>query len=297
MGAVATEVDELFTMAPAEFVPARNALAKALKADGHRDEAAAVAALRRPTVPDWALNSVALQDPDVVADAVDAAEHLRSVQAAALGDPSAAPDLREAMAQARQASGALRKAAEDVLRRAGRPAGDMSALTSRLNETMVHPGLLSQLHAGRLGTAPVDALDPFSGAPAAPSTSAGAGAVRPGRGPTAAPCPRRPDPRKTAAPKPPPPKVERVDERAERQARRAAELLERRRAQAAERLAQADAVVDEAKAAVHDAEAEVKAAAAALERARRAETAARTRFERADAQRSEVAARLAALDD
>jgi len=48
---------------------------------------------------------------------------------------------------------------------------------------------------------------------------------------------------------------------------------------------------------VHDAEAEVKAAAAALERARRAETAARTRFERADAQRSEVAARLAALDD
>ncbi len=48
---------------------------------------------------------------------------------------------------------------------------------------------------------------------------------------------------------------------------------------------------------MHDAEAEVKAAAAALERARRAETAARTRFERADAQRAEVAARLAALDD
>jgi hypothetical protein len=293
---VATEVDELFTMAPAEFVPARNALAKALKADGHRDEAAAVAALRRPTVPDWALNSVALQDPDVVADAVDAAEHLRSVQAAALGDPSAAPDLREAMAQARQASGALRKAAEDVLRRAGRPAGDMSALTSRLNETMVHPGLLSQLHAGRLGTAAVDALDPFSGAPAAPSTSAGPArsgraAARPPRAPAA------PTARKAAAPKPPPPKVERVDERAERQARRAAELLERRRAQAAERLARADAVVDEAKAAVHDAEAEVKAAAAALERARRAETAARTRFERADAQRSEVAARVATLDD
>ena len=56
-------------MGPAEFVAARNALAKKLKADGHRDEAAAVAALRRPTVPDWALNSVALQEPDVVADA------------------------------------------------------------------------------------------------------------------------------------------------------------------------------------------------------------------------------------
>ena len=292
---MAAGVDELFTMAPADFVAARNALAKALKADGHRDEAAAVAALRRPTVPDWALNSVALQEPDVVADAVDAAEHLRSVQAAALGDPSAAPDLREAMAQVRHAAGALRKATEDVLRRAGRPAGDMSALTSRLNETMVHPGLLSQLQAGRLGTAAVDALDPFSGAPAAPSTSAAPG--RSGRAAARPPRPPAPTARKAAAPKPPPPKVERVDERAERQARRAADLLERRRAQAAERLAQADAVVEEAKAAVHDAEAEVKAVAAALERARRAETAARTRFERADAQRAEVAARVAALDD
>jgi len=291
---VATEVDELFTMEPAEFVAARNALAKQLKADGHRDEAAAVAALRRPTVPDWALNSVALQDPDVVADAVEAAEQLRSVQAAALGDPSAAPDLRDAMAQARQAAGALRKASEDVLRRAGRPAGDMSALTTRLNETMVHPGLLSQLQAGRLGTAPVDALDPFGGAPApssrsAASTRSGRAAARPSREATA-------PTRKPVTPRPPPPKVERVDERAERQARRAAEALERRRAQAAERLAQADAVVDEAKTAVHDAEAEVKAATAALERARRAETAARTRFERADAQRAEVAARLTALD-
>jgi hypothetical protein len=291
---VATEVDELFMMAPAEFVAARNALAKALKADGHRDQAAAIASLRRPTVPDWALNCVALQEPDVVADAVDAAEHVRAVQAAALGDPSAAPDLRDAMAQARQASGALRKAAEDVLRRAGRPAGDMSALTTRLNETMVHPGLLTQLQAGRMGTAAVDALDPFSGAPATPSAPAPARSDRAAKQPSRAPARTS---RRAAPPKAPPPKVARVDERAERQARRAAEALERRREQAAERVAQADAVVAEAKAAVHDAEAEVKAASAALERARRAETAARTRFERVDAQRAEVAGRLAALDD
>jgi hypothetical protein len=292
---VATEVDELFTMAPAEFVAARNALVKALKADGHREEAAAIAALRRPTVPDWALNSVALQEPDVVADAVDAAEQLRSVQAAALGDPAAASDLRDSMAQVRQAAGALRKAAEGLLRRAGRPAGDMSALTTRLNETMVHPGLLAQLQAGRLGSAAVDTLDPFSGAPAEPSASAPR--ARPGRRATPASRATLPTPRKPAAPKAPPRKVERVDERAERQAQRAAEALERRRAQAAERVSQADVVVADAKDAVHGAEAEVKAAAAALERARRAEAAARTRFERAEAQRDEVAARLAALDD
>ena len=192
-GAVATEVDELFVMAPAEFVAARNAMAKALKAVRSPRQAAAIASLRRPTVPDWALNCVALQEPDVVADAVDAAEHLRSVQAAALGDPSAAPDLRDAMAQARQASGVLRKAAEDVLRRAGRPAGDMSALTTRLNETMVHPGLLAQLQAGRLGTAAVDTLDPFSGAPAPPPAPPRSDRVK--KQPSHATVPSRPEAR------------------------------------------------------------------------------------------------------
>jgi len=289
---VAADVDELFTTPPTEFVAARNALAKSLKAAGQKEEAAAVAALRRPSVPDWALNTVALQAPDVVADAVVAAEELRAVQAAALGDAGGATDLREAMATTRQAAGALRKAAEDVLRQAGR-AGDVSALTSRLNETMVHPGLLAQLEAGRLGTAAVDALDPFSGAPA-PATAAP---------------PRTPRSTKTAAPTKAPanapakvpakakaPEPERIDARAERQARRAAEALERRRAQAKDRLDQAELALAEARTAVRDAEAEVTASSAALERARRAETAARTRLGRAEAQRDEASGRLAAVD-
>jgi hypothetical protein len=291
---VAADVDELFTTPPAEFVAARNALAKSLKAAGQKEEAAAVAALRRPSAPDWALNTVALRDPDVVADAVAAAEELRAVQAAALGDAGAAADLREAMATTRQAAGALRKAAEDVLRQAGRTS-DVSALTSRLNETMVHPGLLAQLEAGRLGTAAVDALDPFSGAPA-PTTTASARAARPAkkaaRTKAAVKAPERARaPERAKAPAP-----ERIDERAERQARRAAEALERRRAQARDRLDQAEAALADARTAVRDAEAEVTACAAALERARRAETAARTRLGRAEAQRDEVAGRLAAVD-
>ena len=196
------------------------------------------------------------------------------------------------MALARQASGALRKAAEDVLRRAGRPAGDMSALTSRLNETMVHPGLLAELQAGRLGTAAVDALDPFSGVLVAlvdlgRSARSGRAAAR------TAPC-RRPD-----RPEGRGPEAASAESRARRRAGRAAgaaaELLERRRAQAAERLAHA--VVDEAKGAVHDAEARRRPRRRRSSGRGRAETAARTRFERADAERSEVAARLAALDD
>ena len=189
----------------------------------------------------------------------------------------------------------LRKAAEDVLRRAGRPAGDMSALTSRLNETMVHPGLLSHLPgrpAGDRGGRRARSVQRRAGGPVDVGRS---GAPGPGRGPTEPHTrPGRPEARGPEAG----PAEGRARRRAGRAAGgRAAELLERRRAQATERLAQADAVVEEAKAAVHDAEAEVKAVAAALERERRAETAARTRFERADVQRAEVAARVAALDD
>src|SRR4051794_33762768 len=52
------EVDSLLTVPPDEFVAARNALAKSLRAAGRKQEAAAVAALRRPTAVDWALNMV-----------------------------------------------------------------------------------------------------------------------------------------------------------------------------------------------------------------------------------------------
>jgi hypothetical protein len=281
-GRVAVDVNELFTTEPAAFVAARNALAKALRAEGRKEDAAAVAALRRPTVPDWALNSVAVREPDVVEAAVAAADHLREVQAAALGDPSTADDLRDAMAHTRQAAAGLRKAAEGVLRAAGRPSGDVNALTTRLNQTMVHPGLLAQLQAGRLGTEEVAALDPFGGtaAPVAP---------RPSRPPAPAPKPKPAPPSRVADAA--------AADRAERQARRAAEVRARRREQASARVEQAEDAVDEARAGVRNAAVAVKEANAALDRARRAEASAQSRLEKAEAHRDEAAARLAAVDD
>ena len=50
--------DDLYGLPLAEFVPARNALAKDLKAAGKRDEAAEVAKLAKPTVSAWAANQV-----------------------------------------------------------------------------------------------------------------------------------------------------------------------------------------------------------------------------------------------
>ena len=66
----------LYSAAPEEFVAARDALVKELRAAKDRDTAAEVARLRRPSVPDWALNVVATAHPDAVNDLLDAATRL-----------------------------------------------------------------------------------------------------------------------------------------------------------------------------------------------------------------------------
>src|SRR3954451_21313497 len=56
-------VDELYGLALDEFVPRRDALAKRLRADGRREEAAEVAALRKPSVAAWAANQAIRSQP------------------------------------------------------------------------------------------------------------------------------------------------------------------------------------------------------------------------------------------
>ena len=53
------EPDDLYGLPLDRFVAERGALAKALRADGRRDEASRVAALRKPSVAAWAVNQLA----------------------------------------------------------------------------------------------------------------------------------------------------------------------------------------------------------------------------------------------
>ena len=76
-------VDDLFVVPPEEFVAARNALAKQLRAGGERERAAEVAALRRPSVPDWALNVVAHGQAGELEPFFEAAQESREAQRAA----------------------------------------------------------------------------------------------------------------------------------------------------------------------------------------------------------------------
>ena len=107
---MAADVDELFTVAPEEFVATRNALVKALRTAGQKDEAAEVASLRRPSPSDWALNVAAHRHADDVSALLDAAADLRRIQAGAIEGRGG--DVRGALAAMRSASTAVHRRAD-----------------------------------------------------------------------------------------------------------------------------------------------------------------------------------------
>jgi hypothetical protein len=145
-------VDPLYDRRPEEFVAARNALAKELRAAGDRAAAAAVAKLRRPTTTAYALNQLARHRPEVLAAALATREDLRAAtEGAGRGGPGG---LREATLADREATRAVVAAAREVL------GSDDPALPQRITGTLL-AGVLDDevgaaLRAGRL-TAEQDA--------------------------------------------------------------------------------------------------------------------------------------------
>ncbi|MGH8975456.1 MAG: hypothetical protein ACRD0C_19900 [Acidimicrobiia bacterium] len=104
-------VDDLYGLPLAEFIPARDAKARELRAAGRKEEAAEVKSARKPSLAAWALNQAARRHPDEMAGLLEAGQSLAEAQRAALaGD---AGGLREAG----------RALAEEVERVAGRAAG------------------------------------------------------------------------------------------------------------------------------------------------------------------------------
>ena len=120
MEASARAPEDLYGLPLEEFTPARDALAKELKAAGRKDEAAEVKSLRKPSVAAWALNLAARQHPDAVESLRAAGAELREAQEEAMsGDASGLRDAGRGVAAEVDRVVAL---AADVLRAAGRPA-------------------------------------------------------------------------------------------------------------------------------------------------------------------------------
>jgi hypothetical protein len=155
-------IGELFREPPEDFVATRNALVKRLKAAGERDQAARIAALRRPSVVDWALNTVALTHGDVVAQFLAAATAARKAQAAAVEGRRGA-DLRGAVGKLRESTGKVARLADDVLVAGGKGTGTQSSVvTSRLAAVATNPVLGEQLRGGRLGSGDAGTEDLFA---------------------------------------------------------------------------------------------------------------------------------------
>ena len=114
--------EELADLPPEDFVAARDALAKGLKAEGKVTEAAEVKQLKRPTVQAWITEQVRRHHDDVVDALRDASAAVATAQeqAIASGDRDA---LKAATAARRDALKDVGRAVEQVLARNGRPAG------------------------------------------------------------------------------------------------------------------------------------------------------------------------------
>ena len=77
-------LEALYAVSPEEFVPTRTGLAKQLKAEGQTDDAAAIAAVRKPPLAAWALNQLSRRNRREVDLLLDAGHRLREAQAAVL---------------------------------------------------------------------------------------------------------------------------------------------------------------------------------------------------------------------
>jgi hypothetical protein len=139
---------QLLATPPDEFVANRNALVKRLKAEGEREQADEIAAMRRPAWVDWALNVTAAEHAADVERFADAAEAMRDAQRGAVTGRSGV-DLRTAMTGLRDRTGELARRANAVLTSHGRP-GALPDITERLAEVATSDASTERLRAGLL---------------------------------------------------------------------------------------------------------------------------------------------------
>lgn len=165
-------IDELYGLPLDEFTPARNELAKRLRAEGRKDDAAEVAKLRKPSRPSWAINRVARDRPELAAAVLDAAAELAAAQEAVVSG-SGREELDDAVGAEREAVEDLVAAARAELERAGSASAAMVDRARRtLHAAAGDPELRAELEAARI----VADREPvgFGAAPAvAPARKAG----------------------------------------------------------------------------------------------------------------------------
>jgi DNA repair exonuclease SbcCD ATPase subunit len=128
------DIDDLYGAPLEKFVPERTALARELRKQGHRDDAAAVAALRKPSVAAWAVNQLVRTQAKSVKELFGAGDALRKAHEKAASGGGDASALRDAARRQRDAVDTLIEAARGLLSSEGH---ELSPATiDRVTETL-----------------------------------------------------------------------------------------------------------------------------------------------------------------
>ena len=135
------DVDDLYALPLDQFVSERGALARALRADGHREQAASVASLRKPSVAAWAVNQLVRTQTKALDELFAAGDALRRAQEDVVAGRGDAHAMRAAGEDERAAVDALVAAARGLLTSDGHELG--AAIVERVAAT-VHAAALEE---------------------------------------------------------------------------------------------------------------------------------------------------------
>jgi hypothetical protein len=148
---VEKELDSLFGAPLDEFVAERDALAKQLRADGDREAADRVKALRKPSTAVWAVNQLARRQQKDYRSLLAAGDKLRKAQEQVLGGESPAK-LQEAATAERELVDRLAEKGRAVLEVAGHTPTDsmVRRVSGTLHAVATRPDLREAAESGRL---------------------------------------------------------------------------------------------------------------------------------------------------
>lgn len=141
---------ELYGVPPEDFTAVRNRLAGEAKATGGADAAAAVKALRKPTLAAWLANQLVRADPDGVNELTELGDELRAAHLS--GDRVR---LRQLTPRRHDLVQSLVKTARAHAEAQGRRISDQVAdrLAETLDAALVDPGAAQMLRTGQLTSA------------------------------------------------------------------------------------------------------------------------------------------------
>ncbi|MGY1827702.1 MULTISPECIES: hypothetical protein [unclassified Blastococcus] len=114
--------DELYGIPPEDFVEAREARRKEVRAAGDRELAGVIGKLRKPTTAAWVVNTLVRRQPAEVAELVELGAGLREAQGDLDGD-----ELRELSQQRHRVVAALTRQARSLAQDLGHPVSDSVA--------------------------------------------------------------------------------------------------------------------------------------------------------------------------